>query len=282
MYEPRFTPQIDKMKDPLLGVRFVIERSNRYQHPGDPEADPLHVHNYLEIFINISSDVSFLVNNKLYSVPYGDAVICCPNDIHMGVFHKSAVQEHVCIWIEADFSSPVFSFLRKPDFCPLFCFDEQSKTYLHSLVFSLLDMYDREGGELEKLSSLLLILSVFEKKNNADTFQENVPVEMQKILSDIHENFCDIHSVNDILSSHFVSSSTLTRWFRKYLKISPKEHLESVKLSNAAVLLEKGYSVTDACMLSGFSDCSHFISLFKKKYGETPFRYKKRIGHLAH
>ena len=86
-----------------------------------------------------------------------------------------------------------------------------------------------------------------------------------------------VRSVNDILTSHFVSSATLTRWFRKYLHSSPREYLESVKLANAAVLLSNGHSVTDACMRSGFSDCSHFIVLFKKKFGETPLKYKKKV-----
>ncbi|MBP3591363.1 MAG: AraC family transcriptional regulator [Clostridia bacterium] len=42
-------------------------------------------------------------------------------------------------------------------------------------------------------------------------------------------------------------------------------------------LLKKDASVTEACTAAGFSDCSHFIVLFKKKFGETPLKYKKRI-----
>ena len=107
--------------------------------------------------------------------------------------------------------------------------------------------------------------------------QTVIPEAFQKILDDIHGHFSEIRSVGDVLASHFVSSATLTRWFRKYLHTSPREYLESVRLSNAAVLLLKGHSVTDACMRSGFSDCSHFIVLFKKKFGETPLKYKKKV-----
>ncbi len=278
MYEPKYPPQLNESLSSLVGMRFAIVHNNKYQHRDDPDAEPLHVHNYLEIFLNVSSDVSFLVNHNLYPVPMGDAVISCPGNIHMGIFHKSAVQEFVCIWIDADFHSPLFSFLYKEDFCPLFSFDEQTKKQLQSLVFSLLDICEKEGSELEKASYLLRILTIFEKKTPHSTAQADIPETLQKILDDIHENFSEIRSVNDILTSHFVSSATLTRWFRKYLHSSPREYLESVRLSNATILLANGYSVTEACMRSGFSDCSHFIVLFKRKFGETPLKYKKKLN----
>ena len=277
MYEPKYQPHLNETISSLSNMRFSIVYNNEYAKIVDPDADPLHIHNYLEIFINISSDISFLVNNNLYPVPVGDAIISCPGDIHMGIFHKSAVQEHVCIWIEADFTSPIFSFLRKEDFCPLCSFDEQTKNQLQSLVFLLLDICKKEGSELEKISYLSQILTIFEKKTPHDITETDIPETLQNILDDIHENFPEIRSVNDILASHFVSSATLTRWFRKYLHTSPREYLESIRLSNAAVLLSNGRSVTDACMRSGFSDCSHFIVLFKKKFGETPLKYKKKV-----
>lgn len=275
MYEPKNLPQLNETISAFSGIRFSVVHNNKYRKIDDSDADPLHIHNYIEIFFNVSSDVSFLLNNNLYPVPAGDAVISYPGDIHMGIFHKSSVQEHVCIWIDADFTSPIFSFLHKEDFCPLFSFDEETKKTLQSLVFSLLDVCEKEGSELEKVSYLLRILTIFEKKTPHYVAQADIPEPLQKVLDDIHENFAEIRSVNDILTSHFLSSATLTRWFRKHLHSSPREYLESVRLSNAAVLLSNGHSVTEACMRSGFSDCSHFIVLFKKKFGVTPLKYKK-------
>lgn len=239
------------------------------------------MHPYLEIFFNVESEISFLVNHTLYPVGKGDAVLSRSGDIHKGIFRSSAVQEHICLWMEADFSVPVFSFLRRTDFCPLFSFDVGTKKQLRSLLFALLDVCDREGEELEKASYLFQILTIIKKKVLSPVAEVPIPESLQTILNDIHENFHQIHSVNDLLESHFVSSATLTRWFRKYLHSSPREYLESVKLSSAAMLLLRGYSVTEACMRSGFSDCSRFIVLFKNKFGETPLKYKRRNSTLA-
>ena len=43
----------------------------------------------------------------------------------------------------------------------------------------------------------------------------------------------------------------------------------------ALYALRGGASVTAAATNAGFSDCSHFIVLFKKKFGQTPLEYKK-------
>ena len=119
------------------------------------------------------------------------------------------------------------------------------------------------------------LLALLEKNEASGGEKSYIPIALQRILDDIHQNFASIKSVNDILSTHFVSSATLTRWFRKYIHSSPREYLESIRLSNATRMLASGASVTDSCMSSGFSDCSHFIALFKKRFGETPYCYKK-------
>jgi len=276
MYEPKYPLRLTESFAALSNLRFGIIHKTEYLIPEAPETEPLHMHGQLEFFFNIASDVSFLVNNNLYLVPVGDAVLSRPGDIHMGMFHKTAVHEYICLWVDADFSSPLFGFLRKNDFHPLFSFDQPTKQRLHSLIFSLLDSCKNAGSELEKCSFLLQILSLFEQEKTKPVYRPYIPEALQRVLDDIHQNFSGIRTVNDILDAHFVSSSTLSRWFRQYLHSSPRAYLESVRLSNAAVLLENGYSVTEACMQSGFSDCSHFIVLFKKRFGKTPLQYKKK------
>ena len=74
-----------------------------------------------------------------------------------------------------------------------------------------------------------------------------------------------------------ISITTLERYFKKYLSMTPKRYLEDRKLSQACMLLRQNYSVTDACYESGFDDYSHFIAIFKKNFGITPLKYKKNI-----
>ncbi len=276
MYEPKYLPQLTEESISLPQFRFAIHHSTKCHGFNDPKSDPLHIHRELEIFFNISCDASFLMNGYTYPVAKGDMIISRPGDVHMAIFHKTTIQEHICLWIDADFNSPPFAFLNKENFSPLISFNTQTKKDLQSLFISLWEACNNGGHELAKISYLLQIFTIIEEKDTNLPQHSLIPESLQKIVTDIQQNYSTIHNVNDIANTHFVSSATLTRWFRKYIHSSPRDYLESVRLSNALKLLNEGSSVTNACMQSGFSDCSHFIALFKKKFGETPLQYKNK------
>jgi AraC-like DNA-binding protein len=135
-----------------------------------------------------------------------------------------------------------------------------------------------KNTELERTAYLLELLLLLQKSSFSKSEAPHMPADLRMILADINENFTHIHSVGELLDTYFISPATLNRWFRKHLQISPHEYIESKKLAYASRLLREDNSVTDACLRAGFSDCSHFISLFKRKFGETPLQYKKSNG----
>ena len=272
MFEPTYIPKLDKALPQIsFGISYSTERKDQTYKP-----DPIHFHNYLEIFFNLSNDVAFLVNNELYPVPFGNAIVSRPEELHMGLINWDSPHEFYCLWIDTDFSYPLFSFLHKPDFSPLFSFNADTKRKLCSLFVSLAEAIN--GAELEKTALLFQILSIFEKGQFQSPKQFKMPLQFQKVLDDINQNFAVIHNVSSLLERHYLSSTTLNRWFRTYIHSSPREYLESVRLSNALSMLLSGETVTDACLNSGFSDCSHFIVLFKKRFGTTPKKYIKKIN----
>ena len=55
MYEPKYIPRLTAKAEALSGLRWRIERIRRKQTPNDPNADALHVHDYLEIFFAVST-----------------------------------------------------------------------------------------------------------------------------------------------------------------------------------------------------------------------------------
>ncbi len=278
MYEPHNIPPVYKAPFSLNGIRFGITYENKVMHQDDPEADPLHLHEYLELFFCLSSDVTFLVNNQLYRVYRGDAVVSRANDLHVCIFGKKCLQEHFCLWVDADEDAPLLAFLNKPGVGPLLSFPEEVQKQLHNILFSL---YRASQGEDDLLTTsyLLQLFVLLEKSQQGKKKEEKsvLPAALQSILDDIHNNFAEIRQINDLAEAYFISPATLNRWFRKYVHSSPHDYLEAQKLSHAAKLLASGATATEACMQSGFSDCSHFISRFKKKFGETPLNYKKKV-----
>ena len=80
------------------------------------------------------------------------------------------------------------------------------------------------------------------------------------------------------LADHcFYNPAYLGRVFKAVYGKSMKEYIRTKRMEHAMELLKSGAGVTEACTAAGFADCSHFIVLFKKKFGETPLKYKKQM-----
>lgn len=268
------------VNDSLLNIsdfRFSVSHTNSLTKPGAPELVGPHIHNCYEIYVNLSGDVSFLVNNKLYRISSGDIIATRAGDVHHCICNKICIHEHYCIWIEDGGKSPLTEFLRNTKSPYLNMENEEVKKALFSLLNRLQSFYETENG-LSKTAAMLSILDLLATKSAiAVTQSENIPTAFQKLLDYMNSNFAKIQYVSDILSEFYISSATLNRWFRRYIHLSPREFLEAKKLGYAEQLLQKGYTVTEVSEMAGFSDSSHFISVFKKRFGKTPYKYKRMM-----
>jgi AraC-like DNA-binding protein len=90
-------------------------------------------------------------------------------------------------------------------------------------------------------------------------------------------HLAEIRCTKQVARQFFISESTLNRIFRAQVGMAFGKYLENKRLSLAERFLRSGHSVTEACFLSGFSDCSRFIMKFKENFGTTPLKYKKSL-----
>lgn len=232
-----------------------------------------HIHNECEIYINLSGDVSFIVENRIYPITPGSIIITRPGEYHHCVYHSDAVHRHFWILFSADGMSELFTrFYHRAA-------GEGNLLTVAGSVFKELtalcgDMLKENGGEELYYCFFKLIRLI----NNADILQSHSGAEesvTERALDFIHKNMSESVTVKDIAEACYVSVSTLERSFYLKLHVSPSEYIRKIRLANAAMLLQNGASVTYACHQSGFGDCSKFIQLFKKQYGKTPLQWKK-------
>ena len=271
MYEPLYLPKMKKVNILSGNVSYAISYSKKYKDLKSNEIESLHMHGYTEFFFSLSNDISFFVDGKLYSVGVGEAIVSLANEIHVCNFNKPKSYEYFCFWVEAD-NPCILECIPKSK---SLSFDEDTKDRLFSLLFQLNSLTEKED-EFESSVVFLQVLEILKNSHQKNYSKTAFPEEFQQILNYINENFLEIKTVKDIADKFFISSTTLLRSFNKYLNITPRKYLEQVKLSLAVELLNKGETVTDACLNSGFSDVSHFIVLFKKKFSVSPFKYKER------
>lgn len=82
-------------------------------------------------------------------------------------------------------------------------------------------------------------------------------------------------SIQQIADELGMSEAAFSQYFKKITGQNPKAFLTELRMEKARVLVGQT-SVTDAAMELGYDNISHFIALFKARFGVTPGQYKKR------
>lgn len=258
---------------PIPQLQYAFSHQILSRHLEMPEKP--HIHDSYEVYVNVSGDVAFLVNNRLYPVSKGDVIVNRPGDVHICIYQSDTMHERFCFWLSCPEDSPLLDFTRREDFANFIHFSDDTRRELLRLLYKLKDAENvrREPG---RTACIFRFLTLLNEGEQTDKSLPVLPEDVQQVLDFIHGNYTHLHSVDDIVEATHISSSTLNRWFRRYLQLSPRKYIEALKLSYAQQLLLNGNSVTDVCNRSGFSDCSRFIAVFKSKFGQTPLQYQKK------
>lgn len=256
-----------------MPFQYSFAHQKEAHWPDNPEKP--HIHDCYEVYVNVSGDVAFLVNNLLYPVRRGDVIVTRPGELHICIYRGPAIHERFCFWIHCPQDSPLLTFTRREDFANILHFSRETRQELLELLYELKDA-DRSNREPARTAGIFRFLSLLSESKLSTPAGPVLPQAMQQVLDYTRANFAQIHSVADIAEGCHISTSTLNRWFRTYLQLSPHKYVEALKLSLAQKLLTEGRSVTEVCNSAGFSDCSRFIAVFKAKFGKTPLQYQKQ------
>ena len=262
----------------LCAVTEYGERNiNGSLHP----TDDAHIHDYCEIYFNVSGNVSFAVENKVYPVNTGDIIISKPNEIHYCIYHSDQLHTCYCFWVKA---SAEYSYLLSPFLQRAageknrITLSHNDKEKLRTLFDNMLACQDKKPMSAENLSAVAEVLALIEKNKDRTEPSAGLPARLEEILKYTDENFKSDCTVNMLCEKFFISRSSLHREFKEWLDITPSKYIENRRLSSAKKLLEQGESVQATAEKSGFPDYSHFISLFKRRFGITPKKFQSKFS----
>lgn len=235
-----------------------------------------HIHSECEIYINLSGDVSFVVEDSIYPITPGSIIITRPFEYHHCVYHSNVLHKH--FWFLFSAAGNEFLFdkfydreVGKENLLVL----EKDKT--KELISVCEKMTNANMSEFEKYVCFFEIINLINSAATPERPSTLYPDIIVNAMAYINDNLPYPITVGEISKKVNVSINTLERYFTRFLDITPTAYIKKMRLSNAARLLSEGYSVTEASENSGFSSCSGFISLFRKTYGQTPYAYKKTL-----
>ncbi len=253
-----------------MKLRAVM--SEAYYERGKTEVDDAHIHSCYEIYVNVSGDISFFHGSTVYDIHPFDVVVSYPGDVHYCIYHSSCQHTHYCIWFQ---SNEIGDFLERRNIRGRIETSHGDGAYVQNLLQKLTQAKEDRflrGAVLMELFSLLDVENRAQREGSDD-----FPAQVNAMLQYIDAHLIDICGCEELSRVFFISKSTVNRMFKKHVGISAGRLIEAKRLSHAEKLLRADASVTDACYQSGFSDCSRFISAFKRKFGLTPLKYKQEL-----
>jgi len=99
---------------------------------------------------------------------------------------------------------------------------------------------------------------------------------LEKIISYMQKNYAHRITRAHLAEISYMSEPSLYRKFKLYLNKTPIQYLIDLRLKKAVeMLVNTNETMTNIAILCGFSDSNYFILQFKKRYGTTPYKYRK-------
>lgn len=137
---------------------------------------------------------------------------------------------------------------------------------------------NREDNKLHQLSVEVELISVLIENFAVDKeIKSEIPEVISEIVMEFHKDYKVDIQLSDIAKRYNYSYAYFSKFFKRYLGISPKKYLTLLRIQNAAELIEKtDYKFTKIASETGFPDEKSFYSSFKERYNQTPLEYRKR------
>ena len=271
-------------------VRVSHERLSDYER----RSFMWHWHTELEWTYILEGKIRYQVNEQVYCLQEGQALLCNSNMLHAG----HSIEEQDCHYVSITFHPRLLegykdSFLKEK--------------YMKRIVenpsipcLALLSSEDWQTGILEKLRTIeylyhhqkqaedydfqiyLLLMEVWRivcrhVQTTSDYHVATRNIERLKhILTYIHTHYQDKITLEDIAAEVNICSSECCRFFKKNMRESLFDYLLNYRIEQSLALLAKGTgNITEIAVQCGFSSSSYFSRVFRERMGYSPREYQK-------
>lgn len=150
---------------------------------------------------------------------------------------------------------------------------------VYDALYSWAAYHEHEKHTWDPMEEMLL--QVFNKFMKRQVGRKSPPAWAVKLKESIQDQIDTNFSLNlkSLSKELSLNPNYISREFSKYFdSLSFGEYLRKMRVDKAiGYLAQKKYTLAEIAYLTGFSDQSHFIRVFKKHIGMTPLAYKKLL-----
>lgn len=237
---------------------LTIEKNQNFSFPP-------HIHQCFEIIILREGQMNITIDNTLYKLHKGEAVLIFPNQVHA---LQSVESEHIlCIFspeLVKAYSTKISHKLP-----------QNNKFTLDQSMLTLFDSLSENTSEVFRKGVLYLICDAFDqnatyKRQNAD---EQTP--LHKMFVFVENNYAEDCSLTVLADKLGYNYSYLSRYFKSIVGISFNTYVNNYRLNHACYLMKNTSSPIIQCAFdSGFVSLRSFNRNFKQQFHITPNEYR--------
>ena len=268
----------------LLGQKWVQNYGN--------DVDYLHFHNYLEIGFCYEGDGFLVLGEDEPRFSGREFTVIPPNYPHTTNSDVGTISRWEYLFIDVEgfmkkfLDSPVKveKVIQRIYSRALFLREEEYPSISAKILKIMNIMRDGEEFYLEEAKGVLAALLVEIARLNRPSEEDRVAEETGKltnmvtrVLDFVSYHYMEDIKVEDLAKSCHISETHFRRVFTSYMKMSPLEYINTVRIQTACELLQKTDDpVADIAHKCGFTTNSTFNRNFKQMMGITPNEWRKR------
>ena len=146
------------------------------------------------------------------------------------------------------------------------------------LFVRMLEIYEKEEiGYSELLRCYLIEIIVFTLRKLSGGHPREKDRRVQKIRNEIEKRYGEDLSLGGICREMHFSLPFISRLFKKAYGMTFRDCLQETRVRNACHLLaHTDLPIEEIAGKVGYADTKYFRSVFRKKIGDTPMKYRKR------
>ena len=249
---------------------------SKYSGSGSSMAD-VHYHPNHELYYMLEGKGKYFIGNSTYEIAPGDLIVIPSRVIHRTIYNGAYRRRLLINCSSAYIPEEVFRavadaprIIRSAELSP------EIERYFRLIEK---EYHSDDPYASAMVRSYVNQLYVLIARSESSTKVEEVTTDIVAFaLSQIKENYADRITLEDMARRCSVSVSHLSKIFKAETGLGFSDYLSTLRLERAEVLLRdnKDLSVTEVAFACGFNDSNYFSDKFKKHFGMSPLKFKKK------
>jgi AraC-like DNA-binding protein len=241
----------------------------------------LHSHGYYELYYLTSGKRKYFLDNALYQLEEGNLLLIPPNVLHRSISMEKSNYSRILVNLPATYpEDKVISDYLNKSIPGIINIPSKRRGYFEGLLQKL-ESESLKSDEYSEyliryyINEIVIFINRIVSGAQAPTIINQSDYIINNASKYIKDNFDKAISLEAVADSVGMSKTYFSKLFRKKTGFGFSDYLTSVRMSEAAKLLNNtNLAVTEIALKCGYNDSAYFTATFRKHNGISPLKYR--------